>query len=218
MKNLLIATVLLTRLSGCALLRSQVAVSHQLPEDLSGTTYVMIPFKDQEGSLEHKAYEEAVRQGLNAKGFRETTVDQAQTVVFLAYGIDTGRRVVSSYPIIGQTGATTCNTFDGTPHESYGCCDSSPWPTYGVVGTRKTRQIEYMRVLRLDIVDKEDFAEGNIKKVYAGRVVSSGFSDKLDKVLPKMVKVLFEDFPGQSGSTKTLFQPTDSAAVFGDFV
>jgi hypothetical protein len=218
MKNLLIATVLLTRLSGCALLRSQVAVSHQLPEDLSGTTYVMIPFKDQEGSLEHKAYEEAVRQGLNAKGFRETTVDQAQTVVFLAYGIDTGRRVVSSYAIIGQTGATTCNTFDGTPHESYGCCDSSPWPTYGVVGTRKTRQIEYMRVLRLDIVDKEDFAEGNIKKVYAGRVVSSGFSDKLDKVLPKMVKVLFEDFPGQSGSTKTLFQPTDSAAVFGDFV
>jgi hypothetical protein len=84
MKNLLIATVLLAGLSGCAPLRSQVAVSHQLHEDLSGTTYVMIPFKDQEGSLEHKAYEEAVRQELNAKGFRETTVDQAQTVVFLA--------------------------------------------------------------------------------------------------------------------------------------
>jgi Domain of unknown function (DUF4136) len=203
MKNLLIATVLLTGLSGSALLRSQVAVSHQLPKDLSGTTYVMIPFKDQEGSLEHKAYEEAVRQELNAKGFRETTVEQAETVVFLAYGIETVRVVVSSYPIIGQTGVE----------------DSNPWPTYGPVGKRESSQTEYTRVLRLDIVDKEDFAEGNIqKKVYEGRVVSSGFSDKLDKVLPKMVKALFEDFPGQSGSTKTLFQPTDSAAVFGDFL
>jgi hypothetical protein len=95
---------------------------------------------------------------------------------------------------------------------------SSPWPTYGPVGKRETSQTEYRRVLRLDIVDKQDFAEGNIKKVYEGRVVSSGFSDKLDKVLPKMVKALFEDFPGQSGSTKTLFQPTDNAAVFDDFL
>jgi Domain of unknown function (DUF4136) len=211
MKNLLIATVLLAGLSGCALLRSQVAVSHELPKDLSGTTYVMIPFKEQEGSLEHKAYEEAVRQELNAKGFRETTLEQAETVVFLAYGIDTGKRVVSSYPIISQTSATDCIT--GLRSEQ-----PCPWPTYGPAGKRETSQTEYTRVLRLDIVDKQDFAEGNIKKVYEGRVVSSGFSDKLGKVLPRMVKALFEDFPGQSGSTKTLFQPTYSAAVFGDFL
>jgi hypothetical protein len=49
MKNLLVATVLLGMLSGYALLRSQVAVVHQLPKDLSGTTYVMIPFKEQGG-------------------------------------------------------------------------------------------------------------------------------------------------------------------------
>jgi hypothetical protein len=209
MKNLLVATVLLGGLSGCALLRSQVAVLHQLPEDLSGTTYVMIPFKEQEGRLEHKAYEEAMRQELNAKGFRETTVDQAQTVVFFAYGIDTGRGVVSSYPIIGQTGAGTC---DGTPPS----CD--PWPTYGVVGTRETSQTEYTRVLRLDIVDKQALAEGNIKKLYEGKVVSSGFSDQLAKVLPEMVKALFEDFPGQSGSTRASSQVTHTAAVFGDFL
>ena len=162
MKNLLVATVLLAMLSGCALLRSQVAVVHQLPKDLSGTTYVMIPFKEQEGRLEHKAYEETVRQELNAKGFRETTVDQAQTVVFFAYGIDKGRAVDSSYPIIGQTGVETCT--------STSCLDSSPWPTYGVVGTRETRQTEYTRVLRLDIVDKQALAEGNIKKLYEGKV------------------------------------------------
>jgi Domain of unknown function (DUF4136) len=218
MKNPLVATVLLAMLSGCALLRSQVAVFHHLPKDLSGTTYVMIPFREQEGSLQHKAYEEVVRQELNAKGFRETTVDQAQTVVFLAYGIDTGRRVHSSYPIIGQTGATTCSTFDGTPHQSYGCRDSSPWPTYGVVGTRETSETQYTRVLRLDIVDKQALTEGNIKKLYEGKVVSSGFSDQLDKVLPMMVKALFEDFPGQSGSTRTSSRVTGSDAVFGNFL
>ena len=106
-----------------------------------------------------------MRQELNAKGFRETTLDQAQIVVFFAYGIDTGRGVASSYPIIGQTGVEACT--------STSCFDSSPWPSYGVVGTRKTRQIEYTRVLRLDIVDKQSLTKGNIKKLYEGRVVSS---------------------------------------------
>jgi Domain of unknown function (DUF4136) len=211
MKSLLLVTVLFGGLSGCALLKSQVEVLHQFPQDLSGTTYAMVPFKEQEGSLEHKAYEKALRQELNAKGFRETTVDQAQTMVFLTYGIDTGRRVVSSYPIIGQTSATDCMT--GLRSE-----EPCPWPTYGPVGKRETSQTEYKRVLRLDIVDKQAFAEGNIKKLYEGRVVSSGFSDQLDKVLPKMIKVLFEDFPGQSGSTRTSSQVTGSDAVFGNFL
>jgi hypothetical protein len=207
MKNLLIATVLLGALSGCAtLLRSQVAVFHQLPKDLSGTTYVMIPFKEQEGSLEYKAYEEAVRQELNAKGFRETTVDQAQVAVFLAYSIDTGREVVSSYPIIGQTGVSSSSTY-GTvqSYGSYGTYSGTTTytPTYGVVGTGVTSQTEYMRVLRLDIVDKHALAEGNIKKLYEGKVVSSGYSGQLVQVLPTMIKVLFEDFPGQNGSTRT---------------
>lgn len=220
MRNLLLAIVSLAALSGCALLRSQVAVLHQFPKDLSGRTYVMIPFKEQNGSLEHKAYEEVIRQELNAKGFRETTADQAQVAVFLAYSIDKGRRVVSSYPIIGPTGATTCFTFDGTP-QSYGCSESSTWPnwpTYGPVETRVTRQIEYTRVLRLDIVDKQALAEGNIKKLYEGRVVSAGFSDQLSEVLPTMAKALFEDFPGQSGSTRTSSQVTHTAAVFGSFL
>jgi hypothetical protein len=85
-------------------------------------------------------------------------------------------------------------------------------------GTREISQTEYTRVLRLDIVDKQALAEGNIKKLYEGKVVSSGFSDQLAKVLPEMVKALFEDFPGQSGSTRTSSQVTHTAAVFGDFL
>jgi hypothetical protein len=218
MKDLFVALLLLAMLPGCALLMSQISVSHQLPTNLSGTTYVITPFKEQEGNPHYDAYAEAVRQQLNAKGLRETTLDQAQIVVFFAYGIDEGKGVVSSYPIIGQTGATTCsNSFDGTP-QSYGCPDSSPWPTYGVVETRKTKQIEYTRVLRLNIVDKQALAEGKIKKLYEGKVVSRGFSDQLAEVLPMMVKALFEDFPGKSENTRTSSQVTDTTAVFGDFL
>jgi hypothetical protein len=219
-KNLFVALLLLAMLPGCALLTSQISVSHQLPKDLSGTTYVITPFKEQEGNPNYNAYAEAVKQQLNAKDFRETTLDQAQIVVFFAYGIDKGKGVVSSYPIIGQTGAITCSSFDGTA-QSYRCLDSSPWPTwptYGVVGTRKIRQTQYTRLLRLDIVDKQALAEGNIKKLYEGRVVSRGFSDQLAQVLPMMVKALFEDFPGQSGSTRTSSQVADSSAFFGDFL
>jgi hypothetical protein len=205
MKNLLIVTLLLGLLSGCGFLRSQVAVFHQLPKDFSGTTYVMIPFKEQEGSLEHKAYEEAVRQELNAKGFRETTVDQAQAVVFLAYGIE-GREVVSSYPIIGQTGVSSSSTY-GTV-QSYGgyatySGTTTYTPTYGVVGTGVTSQTQYTRVFKLDIVEKQALAAGTIKKLYEGKVLSRGSSGQLAKVLPTMVKALFEDFPGQNGSTRT---------------
>jgi hypothetical protein len=53
---------------------------------------------------------------------------------------------------------------------------------------------------------------------YEGKVVSSGFSDQLVQVLPTMVKALFEDFPGQSGSTRTSSQVTHNAAVFGNFL
>jgi hypothetical protein len=48
--------------------------------------------------------------------------------------------------------------------------------------------------------------------------VSRGFSDQLTKVLPAMVKALFADFPGESGSTRTSSQVADSSAFFGDFL
>ena len=210
MKNLLVALLLLAMSPGCALLTSQVSVSHQLPKDLSGTTYVITPFKEQEGNPHYNAYAEVVKQQLNAQGFLETKLDQVQIVVFFAYGIGKGKGVVSSYPVIGQTGVEACT--------STSCLDSSGWPTYGVVGTRKTRQMEYTRVLRLDIVDKQALAEGRIKKLYEGKVMSRGFSDQLAEVLPTMVKALFEGFPGQSDSTRTSSQVTDHSALFGDFL
>jgi len=207
LRNLLIVLACASVLSGCArLVRSQISVFHELPQGFAGTTYAAVPFKDQEGSLEHKAYEQAVRQELNAKGLQEAPMEQAEVVVFLFYGIDTGREVVSSYPIIGQTGVSSSYTY-GTvqSYGSYGTYSGTTTytPTYGVVGTGVTSHTLYARFLRLDILDKTALAEGKIKKLYEGKIVSGGSSGQLSAVLPTMIKALFEDFPGKSGSTRT---------------
>lgn len=211
MRNLLFCTLCVSILSGCAgFVKSQISVFHEIPQGLSGITYTTVPFKDQEGSLEHKAYEQVVRQELNAKGFRETSLELADVVVFLSYGIDTGREIVSSYPIIGQTGVSSSHTY-GTfqSYGSYGTYSGTTTytPTYGVVGTGVTSHTQYMRFLKLDVLDKISLAEGKIKKLYEGKVVSRGSSSYMSAVLPTMIKALFEDFPGKSGSTRTSTRP-----------
>ena len=194
-------------LAGCGMfLRSQIAVFHNLPQGFAGTTYVMVPFKEQEGSLEHKAYEQAVRQELSAKGFVESTLEQAEVVIFLYYGIDTGKEVVSSYPIIGRTGVSSSSTY-GTVR-SYGdfgtySGTTTYAPTYGVVGTGVASRTEYTRFLRLDLLDRKALAEGKINKLYESKIVSRGSNGQVAVVLPTMIKALFEDFPGKSGSTRT---------------
>jgi hypothetical protein len=166
----------------------------------------MVPFKEQEGSLEHKAYEQVVRQELNAKGLREAALEHAEVVVFLSYGIDTGKEVVSSYPIIGQTGVSSGYTH-GTvqSYGGYGTYSGTTTytPTYGAVGTGVKSHTEYTRFLRVDLLDKKALAEANIKKLYEAKVVSRGSSGQLPAVLPTMIKALFEDFPGKSASTRT---------------
>jgi hypothetical protein len=206
MKQVLALALLANALTGCGmLLRSQIAVFHDLPEAFSGTTFTMLPLKDQEGSLEHKTYEQAVRQELNAKGFKDSPLEQAEVVVVLFYGIDTGKQIVSSYPIIGQTGVASSSTF-GTVQRYGGLGTYSGTttytPRYGVVGTDVTSHTQYTRFLNVDLLDKKTLAEGKIKKLYEAKVVSTGSSSQLPAVLPTMVKALFEDFPGKSGSTR----------------
>jgi len=211
MRNLLICALCVSILSGCAgFVKSQISVFHETPQGFSGITYAMVPFKDQEGSLEHKAYEQTVRQELNTKGFRETSLESADVVVFLSYGIDTGREIASSYPIIGQTGVSSSHTY-GTiqSYGSYGTYSGTTTytPTYGVVGTGVTSHTQYTRFLKLDVLDKISLAESKIKKLYEGKVVSRGSSSQMSAVLPTMIKALFEDFPGKSGSTRTSTRP-----------
>jgi hypothetical protein len=205
--------VFLALLAGaCTHIQSNITVFHDLDAGIAGTTYKMVPFKDQVGSLEHRTYEQIVKQELNARGFVEVPIQQAAVVVFMSYGIDVGKQVVTSYPIIGQTGVSSSQTY-GTVQNygGYGTYSGSKiyTPTYGVVGTGVGSRTDYTRFLNLEIIDKTTISEQRIDRRYEARVISIGTSSQMVAVLPSMIKALFEDFPGQSGSTRSVKRYSD---------
>jgi hypothetical protein len=199
-------------LSGCiSFVQSNISVFHDLPPTGQALKYATLPLKSQEGSLEHKSYEQLIKTELNKRGYVETPVAEADVIVFLDYGIDTGREVVSSYPIIGRTG--TSSSYTSGTIQSYGGYTTYSGttyntPTYGVVGSGTYSETEYTRFLRLDFVDRVELAAGKVKKRYEAKVVSKGWSSQLAAVMPAMIKALFEDFPGKSGSVRRVSVPT----------
>lgn len=207
-----IVTVLMALLLwGCStFVRSNISVFHDLPPTGQALKYATLPLKSQEGSLEHKSYEQLIKTELNKRGYVETPVAEADVIVFLDYGIDTGREVVSSYPIIGQTGTSSSYT-SGTiqSYGGYATYSGTTYntPAYGVVGSGTRSDTVYTRFLRLDFVDRAELAAGKVKKRYEAKVVSAGSSSQLAAVMPAMIKALFEDFPGKSGSVRRIDVP-----------
>jgi hypothetical protein len=208
MRKALLVAVTCVFLTACGqLIRSQVSVFHEIPPGVQ-QTYAFLQFKEQEGSLEHKTYEALIRQQMSAKGYQEVSLEKADVIAFVQYGIDTGRQIAYSYPIMGRTG--TASSYTSGTIQNYGggyatySGTTYNTPTYGVVGTGSGSRTEYSRFIRVDLVDRSALAAGNIKKVYEGRVNSQGSSGQLSVVMPAMVRALFEDFPGKSGSNRTV--------------
>lgn len=196
----------LTFLTGCAgVVQSNVAVFHELPAMLAKVKYAAIPFKDQQGSLEHKSYERLIKEELAKRGFVEALTEDADVVMFFSYGIDSGKEVVSSYPIIGQTGTSSRYTSGTvTSYGNYATYSGTTYrnPTYGVVGSSVKSDTEYTRFLKVELFQNPVLANGNLKTIYEAKVISSGSSNQVAEVMPTMIKALFEDFPGKSGSTR----------------
>lgn len=201
----------LALLTGCAgMVQSNVAVFHELPAVQTKIKYAAIPFKDQQGSLEHKSYERLIKEELVKHGFVEVPAEEADVVMFFSYGIDSGKEVVSSYPIFGQTGTSSSYTSGTvTSYGNYATYSGTTYntPTYGVVGSGVTSGTEYTRFLKVELLESTALAKGDIKKIYEAKVVSSGSSNQVAVVMPTMIKALFEEFPGKSGSTRKTALP-----------
>lgn len=50
--------------------------------------------------------------------------------------------------------------------------------------------------------DRRAAEQGKAESVYEGAITSTGSTSTLSKVMPCLVKGLFEEFPGESGSTR----------------
>lgn len=186
---------------------SEVSSFHQLPRSTCGLTFAVAPFQDQEGSLEFESYAERVRAHLQSHGLIVAPLERAGLVVFLRYAIDSGKELVSSYPIIGQTGTSSSETTGSV--QRYGnfatySSQTTYTPTYGVVATAVTSRTEYMRVLRMDILERESLARGHVEKVFESTVRSSGSSGQLSAIVPAMIEAVFARFPGGNGEVRTV--------------
>ena len=137
--------------------------------------YTAIPFKDQQGSLEHKSYEQLMKEELAKRGFIEVPPEEADVIMFLSYGIDSGKEVVSSYPIFGQTGTSSSYT-SGTVrsygnHATYSGTTYNT-PTYGVVGSGVTSGTEYTRFLKVELLESSALEKGDVMNWLAAEAQS----------------------------------------------
>ena len=210
MRNIIFA-LLLVLLTGCTtLVHTRVSAFHELEQPLSDVTYIFVPAKEQEGNLEFKTYARLIKAEMRKRGMVESAYDQATFAIFISYGIDDGKQVVSSYPIYGQTG--TGNSYTTGRVTSYGSTASysgttTRSPTFGIVGSGTRTDTVYARYLKISIVDTAKSGNGKLNYVYEGTVISSGQTGQLAPVMPAMIRSVFEDFPGKSGASRTSRQP-----------
>jgi hypothetical protein len=204
--RLLLLAPLVALASGCAsYMSAEVTTFHQLtPEDrLVGRRFAVEPTKEQQDSLEFRAYADLVRQALVRQGLVAAPDASAELGVAIRYSVDSGRPVVYSYPAYGY--ASYGPLWGWGPYPGPGGTAHYVWgPTYpfgyGAVGTSYAQSVVYRYELGVDINNRR--ATGKAAKLFEGRVVAQGESASLAPVIPAMVRALFSDFPGPNGVTR----------------
>jgi len=147
-----------------------------------------------EGDIEFKEFARQIKFVLRKKGYIERTIDKAQFVIFLTYGI--GEPQVDNYsftfPEFGKIGGST-TTFSAHSWEGMGSTvtgEMTQEPTYGVTGYDKYSGsvTTYTRYMILDAYDLQGYKwNGKTENTWRTYVVSSGRSDDLENVFTYLV-------------------------------
>jgi len=208
--RVLLLTIVAT-LVGCANppLEGKVTRFHSL--DVTTRTFSIVPNPDQRESLEFRSYANLVRNQLLARGWRETDFSSADVAVFFQYQISQGRAVNFSYPILGAVPSGisyTTGTFNTFGNTSTLNATTTRQSTLGVVGTGVGSRTEFDRAVRLTMFSAVAYrATSKMERVYEGEIRSAGSTGDLPTVMPALIQGLFQDFPGASGSTRTVAIP-----------
>jgi hypothetical protein len=212
MRSILVALIVLL-FSGCAkYVETDISVFHELKPPLSGISYTIVPSKEQAVSLEFKSYAAQVKSELNKHGMVENTYGKAKYAIYLSYGMDGGKSVVSFSPVYGETGigsSFSTGTIASRGNSTTFTGMTFNTPMYGVIGSESRTDIVFIGYLNMDILDIAKSAAGEPYKVYEARGVSYADIGLLAPIMPAMIRSLFEDFPGQSGSTRRSRQPLE---------
>lgn len=149
------------------------------------------------GSLQFREYASYIERALQEKGYKLTdNINEAQVIVFLAYGISEPHESHYSYstPVWGQTGVSSAYTTGSVYNYGGGTSSYSGTttytPQYGITGyqSHSGTRISYTRHVVLDAYDLKEYQKTQ-KEVQLWRttITSSGSSGDLRQVFPVMV-------------------------------
>jgi hypothetical protein len=175
-------------------------------------TFAFAPTPQQAGSLEHRSYEQLVRDRLATHGFAEAPAQDARYRVTVEYqAIPEPRRVTDWY---------TPGGWYGPPGMGWG---AGPWigprpfspfwrydPWWGWPPLPVSYDVTVVRhELRLGLFDvRVEPPPG--RKVWESRSAAIATGESMPRLMPGLVEAALADFPGESGATRRVEVPLPS--------
>ena len=178
--------------AGCAVsIKSDVTRFHRLEAPQGASIAIVAPDQRKQGSIEFEQASALLMTHLARHGFSPAGDGPPTYVAHLDYGqspigdFDDGPQSSVSIGVSGGSG--------GYHGGGVGVGFGTSFP----VGESRGGTASRLVTLEIDRVDSGE-------RVFEGRARSLGPARNFDGALPYMIEALFEDFPGQSGTTVTV--------------
>jgi hypothetical protein len=195
------AVALAALLGGCGphMVSSNVLRFHEMAARPAGSTFIIDPEDNQEGSLEFRAYADQVAKRLEANGFRPAANPKtADMVVSLIYSVDEGRTEYWSTPIYG---------YNDYWRRYYGAAAAFPYPYVEPLGSDTHSTTVFTHRLEVRISDGAKLRQGTRANLFEGRAVAERTTREMVSTVPALILALFENFPGPNGVPTTVRIP-----------
>ena len=206
-KRLVAAAAVLLALSACASPKyvvSDVTRYHTLSAPVSGQSFAIVALSpEQEQSIAFRQFGDLINARLSNLGMKQfsgngpTGADYVVTLDYQVLGPTAD--VESSGPnmAFGFGGG-----FGGGFHHHFGYRYGIGYDPFFDNYTY-TRQL-FTRRIQFNMYKGSTYASGPKQRVFEGRAVSTGQNGQIEPVMPYMLDAVLQDFPGQSGRTRTV--------------
>jgi hypothetical protein len=203
-KRILAAAAVLLALSACVSPKyvvSDVTRFHTIGAPFSGQTFAIVAVNpEQEQSIAFHQFGDMLNVRLTSLGLKQYAGNAgpgaADYVVTLDYDVS------GPTPDVRSRGGSNFSL--GFGYSNY----HRPWgygfgydPFYD--NYTDTKQM-FTRRVELAIYRGQTYSSGPKTRVFEGRAVSTGLNGAIEPVMPYMLDAIFEDFPGNSGKTRTV--------------
>ena len=183
--------------------KSNVSRFHELPAP-KGETVMIVPLDSAKNtSLEFASYANIVGNYLERQGYSPASNDDADLIVQLDYSVDDGKVMVRSYSFgYGYGGYGYGYGYGGYGFGHFGGYFGhyggyGGYGGFGSGGGDIRSYVNYTRKLSMIIRPN---VEGEMN-LFEGTVESTGRSNDLALLMPRMAQAMFTNFPGESGVT-----------------